>query len=160
MDSGGGEPDDEYEQYPCHWVELGLGAARIPVPKHWSVESRDLAEATFAVAEIAGATFSTELTCFEDPEAIRANALESYLNHPAAPPPSEELVNPVRDGDGKPDYGRLTVHYGCTEGGAPGELEVTAEIDIWRRVNVAPPDHVRVVEFRFRTPANTDPDFR
>lgn len=160
MDSEGGGPDDEYEQAPCHWVELGLGAARILVPKHWSVESRDLAEVTFAVAEIAGATFSVGLTCFEDPETIRANALDSYLNHPAAPPLSEDSVDSVRDGDGKPDYGRLTVHFGCTELGETGGPEVTAEIDIWRRVHVAPPDHVRVAEFRFRTPMDTDADFR
>jgi hypothetical protein len=160
MDSGGDEPDDEYEQHPCHWVELGLGAARILVPKHWSVESHDLAEATFAVAEIAGATFSVGLSCFEDPEAVRANALDSYLNHAAAPPLSQDSVDSVRDGDGKPDYEQLIVHYGCTEVGAPGEPEVTAEIDIWRCIHVAPPDHIRVAEFRFRTPMDTDPDFR
>ena len=160
MDAGGGEPEREYEEHRARGIDLGLGAASVLLPEHWRIETQDLTEVTVAVAEISGATFSAKLTCYEDPEAIRANDLAHYLNHPAARPFSAASLDKVRDERGEPDYEALTVHFGCTEYDSQATT-VTGDLDIWRRLRLLRSGRIRVVEFNFHTPPEgVDKDFR
>jgi hypothetical protein len=146
-------PEYESEEHRARWIDLGLGAASVAIPEHWTIRTRDISEVTVAVAELPGATFTAELRCHENGQAIRSNDLERFLIHPHGPPLPQEDLDDISDGaDGQPDFEQLTVHYGCTEGGRAGDPDVTAEIDIWRRIHVLRPDHIRTLEFRFHTP--------
>lgn len=152
MDVRNDKPEDDYEAHPCRWIDLGFGAASVAIPAHWTERSFDINEAAFDVAELPGASFAVRLSCYEDPEAIRGNDLEHYINHPSAPPLSEDALASISYEGDQPDFEQLTVHYGCTEGGRAGDPNVTAEIDIWRRLHLVRPGHIRVIEFMLHMP--------
>ena len=122
---------------------LANGTASLILPRRWVPTAELFREARFAIPDLEGATFSVALMIYNDPVAIRSNALESYAYHPEFPPLEQ-------DAKGVPDFEQMTVRASGTITAAEGDKRQAFRL--WRKLNLHRPNMIRVIEAQLQVP--------
>jgi len=125
---------------------LADGTVSLILPKHWVLQREDFRSAHFAIPELQDATLTVEVEIFDNPAAIAANDLLDYVSHPAFPPLADDALDHVRDGNGKPDFEKLTVRARGTTRGPDGTGDDHEAVRIWRKLGLHRPNFIRVLE--------------
>lgn len=152
MDARSDEPERGYEERGGRWIELGLGAASIMVPSHWPVDYHELSELHLEVPELPRSKVEVFLYSYESPKTVASCDPDAMLGLPNGPPIPDSLIRAARDEDGRIDFDRLTVRFGATRPDSDVPGAPPRQIDFWRKANLVPPGHWRVIEVMLDTP--------
>ena len=111
------DPDDPnmLRSPPVPTVEWKLadGAVSFRLPEGWDMTQRDFGRATFDIAGQEGAQILFVADSMENPAAIAADDLRTYLELPGGTPVPEdefaEIGAAVRTADGRTDWRKITL---------------------------------------------------
>jgi len=118
------------------------------IPESWEITERVFNQAEFKISGLDRADVLFVADSFENPSAIAADDLRSYLAFPPGNPVDDdefdEISAAVRMADGRIDWKKITLrrkgHRNDPETGRP-----YADAIVWRRVCVLPPAHIRML---------------
>jgi hypothetical protein len=125
------------------------------IPEAWEMTARLFDHAEFKISGLDGADVLFVADSFENPAAIAADDLKSYLAFPAGQAVDndefDEISAAVRTADGRIDWKKITLrreaHRNDSETGLP-----YADAIIWRRLCVLPPAHIRMLTVTLSLP--------
>jgi hypothetical protein len=157
------DPDDPnmWRVGPIKMAEYMLADRMVTfqIPEAWEMTERAFSRAEFKISGLEGADVLFVADSFENPAAIAADDLRSYLAFPSGQAVDDDefddISAAVRTDDGRIDWKKITLrrkaHRNDSETGLP-----YADAIVWQRICVLPPAHIRMLTVTLSLPLEDD----